>query len=928
MILIYCLGGHDLLEKDFYKYVAFISYNHNNRDKKWARWIQKELESYRIPTKIRKEHNILAKRIGLLFRDETDLGVSELTEALAEAVRNSRYIIVVCSPEAVSSTWVYKEVRLFMLTHAGKREYSFEDLKELVERPLDYSSLENVSYWNDHIIPFIIEGKCDSDGDDNCYVPELKAFNPKGAEIFDEYSLHITGKSKTKAKCSIIAKILKLEYNEIRRREDDRKRKLRTLISVSILFITLILAFLAMYFIPYTKHYDGVVFKYCAPYGIGELTADEMTSRESHVDITYRFFRPISFSNVNCFCNPANSENYTNLGYSVPVRAEYEYDSYNPLKIKSSRISAEIQYDLYGGVKDRLLYTFNGDKVSIIYQAANDEDLSLSARGSSSIGSNYYNSFYGESNINRELLTLDENGGVVKRVFFSGNNPSSDQNGFYGFEYELDSLGRNSKGFPLDAHAQRFSTGLNSIVIKYRDDSLLPVSIFYLDAEGALYSVDTIGCASMDFEYDANGNCLRITSKDSEGEPIISNFLKSAIIEYEPMQVFDNGTYSYSISYLDSNGEPFMLPVDGFSKAVIIRDYLGRQIDVRYYGVDGNPVRIMEGGIKISSRKKTEYESFSNGGYSVRYYYYEGDCPVEIDKGYHSVKIYFDENNIQQKAEYFSKDGEYADIVGSYNPEYSYSKITYEYSYGMVSKEYHLDDTDNLVYITVYESSNHTTENFDNIYFTDPDGNLILSPDYGVARIETSYDETGRIIRFICYDERDIIIDSDAIGRSFEVIYNDEGSADISYFLDHEGITEIENGIFAQRTAEDGLNMITFVDGFGNILANYPVIVYFRTREEDRFALYVMYFMDSTMTEFYPMGDSNISCYAILKSGKIPEFSWFFDAYGQLMIDGKGNFISGFSSDEEFEIIALNDGFSSVMDNVYDVAGQIKEKRI
>ena len=102
---------HDLLEKEFYKYVAFISYNHNNRDKRWARWIQKELESYRIPTKIRKEHNILVKRIGLLFRDETDLGVSELTEALADAVRNSRYILVVCSPEAVSSTWVYKEVR-------------------------------------------------------------------------------------------------------------------------------------------------------------------------------------------------------------------------------------------------------------------------------------------------------------------------------------------------------------------------------------------------------------------------------------------------------------------------------------------------------------------------------------------------------------------------------------------------------------------------------------------------------------------------------------------------------------------------------------------------------------------------------------------------------------------------------------------------
>ena len=919
---------HDLLEKEFYKYVAFISYNHNNRDKRWARWIQKELESYRIPTKIRKEHNILVKRIGLLFRDETDLGVSELTEALADAVRNSRYILVVCSPEAVSSTWVYKEVRLFMLTHAGKREYSFEELKELVEQPLDYSALENVSYWHDHIIPFIIEGKCDSVGDDSCYVPELKEFNPKGAEIFDEYTLRITGKSKTKAKCSIIAKILKLEYNEIRRREDDRKRKLRAIIAGLTLFTTLILTFLALYFIPYTKHYDGVVFKYCAPYGVGELTAEERASRESHVDITYRFFRPVSFSTVNFLCNPTNSMNYTNLGYSVPLRAEYEYDSYNPFKVSSSRITTETQYDFLGGVKDRLLYTFSGDKVSIIYQAANDEDLGLSARSSSSIGSEYYNSLYGESIINRELLTLDRNGGVVERLFFSGNNPSSDQNGFYGFEYELDSLGRNSKGFPLDAHAQRFSTGLNSISIKYRDDSLFPVAIHYLDADGELYTVDDIGCASIDFEYDAKGNCLRITSKDVGGKPVVSNFLKAAIIEYEPIKVHDNGTYSYSISYLDSNGEPLILLVDGFSKAEIIRDYLGRQIDVSYYGMDGEPIRAKVGGEETSSRKKTEYENFPDGGYCVRYYYYEGVEPVVIDKGYHSARFYFDKNNIQQKAEFFSLDGTYASMVGPYNPGYSYSKITYEYSYGMISKEYHWDDADNLVCITVYESSDYSTKNFESIYFTDPDGNLILSPDYGVARIEINYDESGRITKCVCYDEKGNIIDSDVIGRSFEVTYDDEGNADISYLVNYDGMTEIEDGVFTLISSENGLNMITFVDGFRNTLSGYPVIVYFRTRVEDGFVLYVMYFTDYTMTELYPVGDKGISSYTILKNGEIPEFSKFFDARGRLMTDEGGNFIGSFSVDEDFEIIAFNDDLIPVMNNTYNIAGQIKEKGI
>ena len=267
-------------------------------------------------------------------------------------------------------------------------------------------------------------------------------------------------------------------------------------------------------------------------------------------------------------------------------------------------------------------------------------------------------------------------------------------------------------------------------------------------------------------------------------------------------------------------------------------------------------------------------------------------------------------------------------MAGPYNPEYSYSKITYEYSYGMISKEYYWDDADNLVYITVYESSDYSTKNFESTYFTDPDGNLILSPDYGVARIEITCDESGRITKFVCYDEKGNIIDSDVIGRSFEVTYDEEGNTDISYLVNYDGMTELEDGVFTLLSSENGLNMITFVDGGRNTLSGYPVIVYFRTRVEDGFALYVMYFTDYTMTDLYPVGDKGISSYTILKNGEIPEFSKFFDARGRLMTDERGNFIGSFSVDEDFEIIAFNDDLIPVMNNTYNIAGQIKEKGI
>ena len=53
---------------DDFIYYAFISYSH--KDEKWAKWLQRKLESYRLPTVIRKESGKpLPKRIAPVFLD-------------------------------------------------------------------------------------------------------------------------------------------------------------------------------------------------------------------------------------------------------------------------------------------------------------------------------------------------------------------------------------------------------------------------------------------------------------------------------------------------------------------------------------------------------------------------------------------------------------------------------------------------------------------------------------------------------------------------------------------------------------------------------------------------------------------------------------------------------------------------------------------
>ena len=53
-------------KKTGYRYFAFISYS--SKDVKWAEWIQKKLETYRLPSKIRKEHSDLPEKICISHR--------------------------------------------------------------------------------------------------------------------------------------------------------------------------------------------------------------------------------------------------------------------------------------------------------------------------------------------------------------------------------------------------------------------------------------------------------------------------------------------------------------------------------------------------------------------------------------------------------------------------------------------------------------------------------------------------------------------------------------------------------------------------------------------------------------------------------------------------------------------------------------------
>ncbi|WP_029233220.1 TIR domain-containing protein [Butyrivibrio sp. VCB2006] len=97
-------------------YNAFISYKHAELDNKVAAAIEWDLEHYHIPGKIQKKTGF--KKIERIFRDKDELPItSDLSNTIEEALYNSDYLIVLCSTNTHLSTWVEREIKLFLQNH-------------------------------------------------------------------------------------------------------------------------------------------------------------------------------------------------------------------------------------------------------------------------------------------------------------------------------------------------------------------------------------------------------------------------------------------------------------------------------------------------------------------------------------------------------------------------------------------------------------------------------------------------------------------------------------------------------------------------------------------------------------------------------------------------------------------------------------------
>ncbi|HEX8096654.1 MAG TPA: toll/interleukin-1 receptor domain-containing protein, partial [Pyrinomonadaceae bacterium] len=194
-----------------YKYWAFISYSH--RDEEWARWLHKSLETYRVPKKLvgrRTANGEVPRRVFPIFRDRDELpGAADLGGKLKNALRQSRNLIVICSPKSAASQWVNEEVKAYK---ALGRE--------------------------DRVLCLIVDGEPYASekpggGQEECFPEAVRFRVSEKGELTAERTEPIAADARkgkdgrTNSKFKLLSGILNVGYDELKQRERQRQRAQR-----------------------------------------------------------------------------------------------------------------------------------------------------------------------------------------------------------------------------------------------------------------------------------------------------------------------------------------------------------------------------------------------------------------------------------------------------------------------------------------------------------------------------------------------------------------------------------------------------------------------------------------------------------------------------------------------------------------------------
>ncbi len=216
-----------------FRYKAFVSYSWS--DAKWGQWLHHAIETYRTPKAlIGKDgrHGPVPARLHPLFKDrEEEAAGASIGDAVEEALANSEFLIVVCSPNSAKSQWVNHEIAWFK-THRDP-----ENVLTLIVGG-EPGATHMPGREDEECFPKALTHRVDAD----MGLTDEAMQAPLAADARE------TGDGKRGAKLKIAAALLGVGLDDLVRRDDRRRARLRiaaTAASVSIAAVMSVLAWSA-----------------------------------------------------------------------------------------------------------------------------------------------------------------------------------------------------------------------------------------------------------------------------------------------------------------------------------------------------------------------------------------------------------------------------------------------------------------------------------------------------------------------------------------------------------------------------------------------------------------------------------------------------------------------------------------------------------
>lgn len=552
-----------------FRYKAFISYRHVARDRKWAKWLLNQLETYRVPKHLVNQG--IPKQLGKLFRDDDEIPASaNLSQQIQTALIESEYLIVICSPDTPLSSWVQKEIETFK--SLGREE---NIIALLVEGEPAESFPKSLRY------------KFSSTQKDDGTTSELmEEVEPLAADVRfrDDEKQSLT---KRRALLRVVATLLKCRFDDLMQRDQERKKVIRRLV---LQFIAILVGVTVFFYWDYnrvkTKYFVDYGQKWLIPYGINEVSKEQAEKRQLSYMFIYKRNKLVELSprqNVKFAINqqapsPFNFSDYLKeLNKFSHIRLFYNDDgSINTLEYSDKN-------NLY-----RQIIEMSADKksafVAIKQGRKGETRLINSFNVESDLGAKNETSFT-FAGISNAIISFDSEGFIKTFEFVnSDGEPSANTTGSYGVNYRY-----NSNGQVIKFH--QFGSDDNQMINNH------------------------IGCAITKIDYDSNGNKTEIHCLDNNGHPQSGlHFWSSIRIEYnnegnpilktsldiDKKLVFnDKGIAFERYSYdafgnviakynLDLN-KNLISKTNKISLVKAIYDEHHNQVELSFFGADGKP---------------------------------------------------------------------------------------------------------------------------------------------------------------------------------------------------------------------------------------------------------------------------------------------------------------------------------------------------